>query len=306
MKNMRLTADKHATVLEMFEMGHSQPGIATALNVPLGNVKQLIKQKYLMFEGRKFLPAKEIATKYKGGSSLYVLAETYDTTVVSIKSILESYGLEVADVAAGEHNFNESYFDSIDTPEKAYWLGFFFAGGYVSGTRTDVSLTLGRSDRSHLEKFLHNIDYCGSGAINDDESGNHSINVRWSKLSLKSEQMWCGLVDKGCIPRQSSDVRPPMSLPIQLHIDFIRGVVDGGGKVSGVGFPSLEIVGSYHLLTWIAEILVVDTPQPYRSAWRVRTSGRSAVDAMSKLYYDGCVSLDRKLSNAQYNMKASK
>lgn len=30
-----------------------------------------------------------------------------------------------------KYYFNNLYFDSIDSEEKAYWLGFFYADGYI-------------------------------------------------------------------------------------------------------------------------------------------------------------------------------
>ena len=30
-----------------------------------------------------------------------------------------------------EYNYNEKYFETIDSEHKAYWLGFLYADGYV-------------------------------------------------------------------------------------------------------------------------------------------------------------------------------
>lgn len=49
--------------------------------------------------------------------------------------------------------FNEHIFDCIDTEEKAYWLGFIFADGYISSTNYSFELSLKSSDIEHLNKF---------------------------------------------------------------------------------------------------------------------------------------------------------
>ncbi|MGM9535052.1 MAG: hypothetical protein ACI3VR_07355, partial [Intestinibacter sp.] len=57
--------------------------------------------------------------------------------------------------------FNEHIFDVIDTEEKAYWLGFIFADGYIGSTPLEPNkksvynfeLSLKLEDTSHLEKF---------------------------------------------------------------------------------------------------------------------------------------------------------
>ena len=48
---------------------------------------------------------------------------------------------------------NSDVFEKIDTEEKAYWLGFLYADGYINEKRKFVDIGLKRSDRGHLEKF---------------------------------------------------------------------------------------------------------------------------------------------------------
>lgn len=47
--------------------------------------------------------------------------------------------------------FNINIFHNIDTSEKAYWLGFIYADGYVD--RQGLSIALGEKDKVHLYKF---------------------------------------------------------------------------------------------------------------------------------------------------------
>lgn len=42
----------------------------------------------------------------------------------------------------GMWNLNEHFFDVIDTEEKAYWLGFIFADGYVAKDRLTFAMNL--------------------------------------------------------------------------------------------------------------------------------------------------------------------
>ena len=50
-----------------------------------------------------------------------------------------------------KYSYNTSIFKQIDTEEKAYWLGFLYADGYVSDK--GVELALKESDYNHLIKF---------------------------------------------------------------------------------------------------------------------------------------------------------
>ena len=69
--------------------------------------------------------------------------------------------------ASRKHHFNEHYFDVIDTEDKAYWLGFWFADGniqfkkskYTDGTKGGVAeITLKATDKNHLVKMLRCMD----------------------------------------------------------------------------------------------------------------------------------------------------
>jgi hypothetical protein len=69
--------------------------------------------------------------------------------------------------------FNQNVFDCIDTEEKAYWLGFIFADGYISSHIPDkkktykFELSLSLKDKSHLEKFNQFMRYNGNNVKSD-------------------------------------------------------------------------------------------------------------------------------------------
>ena len=41
-----------------------------------------------------------------------------------------------------KYYFNNEYFDRIDTEEKAYWLGFLYADGYISSNNNGFGCSL--------------------------------------------------------------------------------------------------------------------------------------------------------------------
>ena len=55
------------------------------------------------------------------------------------------------------HTVNKNYFSNIDTRNKAYWLGFISADGYVvsnkSGGNFELGIELSYKDRDHLKAF---------------------------------------------------------------------------------------------------------------------------------------------------------
>lgn len=127
------------------------------------------------------------------------------------------------------------YFDEIDTEEKAYWLGFLTADGWVSKSdKSNAGVTgmeLQYSDLGHLKKFNKSI------------SGNYKITDRWRACTLPNGQekkhhmccirifsltMYNALVNKGFAQNKSYDFCIP-ELREDLVRHYIRGYFDGDG-----------------------------------------------------------------------------
>ena len=127
------------------------------------------------------------------------------------------------------------YFDEINTEEKAYWLGFLTADGWINkNDKSNAGVTgieLQYGDLNHLKKFNKSI------------NGNYQITDRWRTCSLsnnkeKKNHMCCirifsltmynALVDKGFAKNKSYDFSMP-SLREDLIRHYIRGYFDGDG-----------------------------------------------------------------------------
>jgi hypothetical protein len=156
------------------------------------------------------------------------------------------------------------YFDKIDTEEKAYWLGFLTADGWINHSKkTNAGVTgieLQYGDINHLKKFNKSI------------GGNYQITDRWRECSLskkdkdKKHHMCCirifsltmynTLKNLGFSNDKSYDFHMP-DLSNDLIRHYIRGYFDGDGcfcftnKSFGVNF----ITASYSLYQDILSIL---------------------------------------------------
>lgn len=129
--------------------------------------------------------------------------------------------------------FNDAVFDSIDNEEKAYWLGFIFADGYISKKNNKFELSLKGDDFNHLCKF--------SKFINFDENKISKRIVRCNdkkyeccRISFSNKHFWEILNSYGCTPRKSLTLKFPdesifKSKDLIRH--FIRGYFDGDGWI---------------------------------------------------------------------------
>lgn len=135
----------------------------------------------------------------------------------------EKAGLETWEGNPGYISVNDSYFHSINTPEKSYWLGFLYADGSVKDKYNTVSIQLQKEDENHLCKFSEDID---SGYkiqdIRTDTSHKCGIDVI-------SEEMVSDLMEHGCVPNKTHKDTLP-ELEEGQKIPFIRGYFDGDGS----------------------------------------------------------------------------
>lgn len=77
---------------------------------------------------------------------------------IVIYRILKENGI---DFENRKYKVNHNYFEKIDTEEKAYWLGFLYADGYVRIHKQrsgQLKLKLKKMDIEHIEKFKNTIE----------------------------------------------------------------------------------------------------------------------------------------------------
>lgn len=97
-----------------------------------------------------------IIERYLGGDTLKNLSERFSCCSNTIKGVLKRNQI----MLRGKHrkfSLNENFFESIDSEEKAYWLGFIAADGNVSEKQSRITVELQLADLSHLEKLRASV-----------------------------------------------------------------------------------------------------------------------------------------------------
>jgi len=126
-----------------------------------------------------------------------------------------------------KYDFNHHYFDKIDTPNKAYVMGFIFADGNIHTKRNRYRLTIGLAIK----------DICILEFIKQELQGNFPIVKKTSKghhscqLTIDSKHMIQQLVRLGMKPRKTYLTALPR-IPHKLRKYFFLGVFDGDGCIS--------------------------------------------------------------------------
>lgn len=119
---------------------------------------------------------------------------------------------------------NKHYFDLIDTPDKAYWLGYLGADGNVS--KLAVMLKCHHHDRDILEKFKESTESQHPIVEGVNNYGSHYVSLR-----IHSVDMVNALHSHGIIENKTWSLTPP-ALPPEFQPHYWRGMIDGDGWVS--------------------------------------------------------------------------
>jgi acylphosphatase len=200
---------------------------------------------------------------------------------------------------ARKYDVNHSYFDTIDSEDKAYWLGFITADGCVNekGSSLTVSVVLKGSDYEHLQKFA------------DCLESDYPV-YRYEKCSLVIASLRLGqaLISLGVTPRKSFTVETCKEVPYELQRHYWRGLVDGDGclHIRKDGYFEISLVGTRSIcegfMNWIRSIGIYSRARvnPVRTFFQIRYNGDELVKKICReLYGDSNIYLQRKYEICQ-------
>lgn len=137
-----------------------------------------------------------------------------------------------------KYYYDKNYFEEITTPNQAYWLGFFYADGYVIKTKAnaEAAIELQKSDAEHLRKLNNCIGGNVEVGFRKRSGGNicgHSINpFEVCFIRFYSSKLVNDLISHGCVQHKSFIKKPPVGVPEEYMRDFIRGYFDGNGSIT--------------------------------------------------------------------------
>ena len=210
-----------------------------------------------------------IIEHYKKNNNVKELALMFHVSQASMRTALHKFGIQTkltCEKLKEKYPRNSRYFQNIDTPEKAYWLGFLYADGCVmnSGSIHRVRINLAESDYEHLMKFKKAVEAFNT-PIKQTIKKINKKEYKGYYISFADKEMVYDLIDKGCFPNKSLELKFPneTQVPRNLIYHFIRGYSDGDGTITcsyphGKEFSPLfcwGILGTEHFLTNVKNIL---------------------------------------------------
>lgn len=222
----------------------------------------------------------------------------YKITPNTMYEILKEENVELFEDRHRLYSFDLSFFDEVDTQEKAYFLGFVFADGGIDEDRNVLTITLKPEDIDHLEKFRK---------ITKNEKPLYFIYQKltdkyYPVFSIQSVAMTKKLLEKGLCRNKSFKITFPLYLKENLIKHFIRGYFDGDGGLSFNKARSLNcyFAGNYNFLNTLKEYLynklkVNFALRPQGRIWSLELGRIQGCKIfLDWLYEDATIFLDRK------------
>ena len=241
--------------------------------------------------------------------------EKLGVTIDTLKRRLKELNIDHLDYSDYRAKYNVFVFDSIDTEDKAYWLGFLYADGNVRSddsihNNNTVSVELSFVDYGHLIKFK---------TFMEDQRPDSIIRIcerpaasgrmlKFATYDTCNAHLRQSLINAGCLPNKSNILEFPdesIFATKDLIYDFIRGYIDGDGCLSKtVGHGNrlaLSIRGTKNFLegirNYFPQFTKVYSEVDNRTKtiqYRLLCCSNKADQVAYKLYENSNIYLDRK------------
>lgn len=207
----------------------------------------------------------QIIEAYKNNMSMRQIEKEFGVTRTTVSKFLENKGIKTT---KGNHYrkyfHQEDFFENIDTEEKAYWLGFMFADGYITNKRFGYGqdmfgITISIDDEQHLKKFKEHIK-----ATNPILYDNSKAGKKQCKILMTSQKTVDDLISHGCYKHKSLILEPPKNIDNKYLPHFIRGFFDGDGSIIKTHTPGrnyiteeyaygVQITSTENIVCWLKE-----------------------------------------------------
>lgn len=231
-KVTQITDEQINKLIEMYLKNFSKVDIARQLGISTQSVtKYLVKNNIKQKEHFLSDEVNNLICKLYVDENMSIkeISERLNVDVRSVKRALHKNNIKLRTLSESlrQYSLDETYFDNIDTQNKAYILGFLYADGNVGKNKYNIQLSLQEEDKHILEKIKQEIKSdiplyykCNTG------KQNHK-NVY--SLIINNKHMHQSLINVGVVPQKTFLIKFPNFLNQNLISHFIRGYFDGDG-----------------------------------------------------------------------------
>lgn len=184
------------------------------------------------------------------------IGEIFNISQSQVGNILKKAGIKLpkSRLNMSKLALDIDYFKTIDTPEKAYWLGFICADGCIY--KNGGKLTIMVKDREICEKFKRAIK--SDHKISDREVYDKRTDKTYTESSIQitNALFVSNIISLGVTSEKSSVLNFP-NIEESYYSYFIAGLFDGDGSISFKtnGKVTCNLISTKEILDFIQEYL---------------------------------------------------
>lgn len=220
-KKIIIDNETRQKIKELYEETKSSEKVGKELGY---NSQRILKELHLMgIKPNGNSPSEEqiktVCDLYQMGISQEKIENVVHLTKPTIRKILRKNNIHIKKPIEFEKQYpiNSNYFNSINTPNKAYILGFFYADGNVGMDTHTIQIALQARDVHILESIKKEFGFPQKPLILDERS--KKMDERKQDiymLSFKNKQMHEDLAKWGVVPRKTKILllNKPLSNPL--------------------------------------------------------------------------------------------
>lgn len=239
------------------------------------------------------------------GYTIPKIREIYKCRTQTILDILNKNGVNTSENERKSVNrlLNHEYFSSIDTEEKAYFLGLLMADGSVRQHKEwTPTITLELVDKDVVEKFRNAVN--ADSTITKTTRNRHINESPTYTVTIRSEQMARDLYNHGVVKNKTYlTTRLRKTIPKELAKHYLRGLVDGDGSLYNSNERWFLAITNGHIdfledvQDWLQELIPgLKRMKTYDGGTvaRITYTGKTAKKVCESLYDNSKVHMDRK------------
>lgn len=188
------------------------------------------------------------------------------------------------------YSLNKSYFEKIDSSNKAFWLGFICADGSIKSNRGNLYLKITQYHDVLLNKFKDDISFTGSVKLNTSKQKGRYSDKSFYELTIYGNEFATSLLDIGKTRYKKDQIEIPKSIPNEFIVDYIRGYFEGDGSLyfhNATNNWCVQISGVEDLLKNIQSHIGIGNIYKDKSISRLMANGnKQTKKIVDTLYYN--------------------
>lgn len=293
--------ERDALIKELYSEGYTPAEIVDKINCSVGTIYNALKRNSVATRnhcrGINKELREEIIRRYQNFESVFKISREMGLYPQKVKSVLKDANIEnISYSKRANNNLLENYFETIDSEEKAYWLGWLITDGCIS--RNSISFSLQKRDLEILKSFEMDI-----GLSNKIKP----FNTNYYRLSFCCKKMVVDLAKYGIVENKTFTVDLP-KLDRKFYPALLRGCFEGDGSITicttrGKTECEFSFTGNKQCVVSFNNLVSELTGIPKKNVvknqniFRVRWSSKREIEKIFNVLYENCGThfLTRKL-----------